>query len=144
MSEMSLLWHEYQRFNELARDITDDVILLQRVRLQLPGFEDVTAAQLAASRVRVAQFLDALTASLCPHETADDSEGMRIPGTLVERIRTANSGSMPRFVSELEVLREDLTSADGRLSDRDMSLLDGLTSSVSQETSRVFSRLLRK
>ena len=52
MSEMSLLWHEYRRFNELARDITDDVILLQRVRLCLPGHETVTPEQVETSRMR--------------------------------------------------------------------------------------------
>jgi hypothetical protein len=144
MSEMSLLWHEYQRFNELARDSTDDVILLQRVRLRLPGYEDVTSEQREASRKRLEQFVDALAANLNPNPKFGQNDELRLPGTLVERIRNANSGPLPRFLTDLSTLREDLADGDGVLSDRDMVLLESLTNSVNQETSRVFNRLWRK
>jgi hypothetical protein len=144
MSEMSLLWHEYQRFNELARDITDDVILLQRVRLRLPGYEVVTPEQREASRCRLEQFVHTLTANLNPDQKPGEKEELRLPGTLVERIRNANSGPLPRFLTELSTLREHLANGEGALSDRDMALLESLTNSVNQETSRVFNRLWRK
>lgn len=144
MSEMSLLWHEYQRFNELARDITEDVILLQRMRLRLPGFEEVTEEQRESTRKRLEQFVDTLTMNLSSDQKSSAKEEFRLPGALVERIRNANSGPLPRFQTELSAMREHLANGDGALSDRDMEILESLTNSVNQETSRVFNRLWRK
>jgi hypothetical protein len=144
MSEMSLLWHEYRRFNDLARDITDDVMLLQRVRLHLPGHNLITREQLENSRLRLEQFVAALVTFLQPDQKSRNGEELRLPGTLVERIRKANSGPLPRFMVELNILREHLADGEQPLTDQDMLLLDSLVNSVNQETSRVFNRLWRK
>lgn len=143
MSDMSLLWHEYQRYNDLSRELTEDVILLQRVRLHLPGYEEVTPKQREDSRKRLEQFVDMLAVNLNP-EKAAEIEAILLPGTLVERIRNANSGLLPRFLVELQALREHLAEGESTLTNRDMELLDSLTNNVNQETSRVFNRLWRK
>jgi hypothetical protein len=144
MSEMSLLWHEYQRYNELAREVTEDVILLQRARLRLPGHEAVTEEQRTTGLKRLEEFVGAVTVSLLPGEEKGEPEALRLPGTLVERIRRANSGVLPRFSTELHTLREHLAQGEAALTDQDMHLLESLTTSVNQETSRVFNRLWRK
>ena len=144
MSEMSLLWHEYRRFNDLARDVTDDVILVQRTRMCLPGHEAVTSEQRESSRKRLEQFVETVCANLGPDRQPEETEELRLPGTLVERIRTANSGPLPRFLIELNALRQHLAIGAAALSDQDVALLESLTNSVNQETSRVSNRLWRK
>jgi hypothetical protein len=117
---------------------------LQRVRPGLPGHEDVTPEQREASRKRLEQFVDTLATNLNPPQDGNTEEALRLPGTLVARIRSASSGPLPRFLTELGALRDHLTNDDRALSDTDVALLEGLTNSVNQETSRVFNRLWRR
>ena len=138
MSEMSLLWHEYKRYNDLAREITDDVMLLKRVRLKLPGNESASGDDIHKSREQLVAFVNALTRSLSPSHSSGVASDTLLPGTLVERVRQANSGLFPRFLVEMEALRAHLSESENALAERDLEILDSLSNCVNVETSRVF------
>jgi hypothetical protein len=149
MSDLSVLWHEYERYEDLTRNVTADVTALKRLRFGLPGSETVTAEQRAISRGRLQALVGAIATALSQSANLPQSEkaagaAPRLPGALIEQIRQAHGGMLPRFVEDVLTLRQHLTQGEQDLTSRDIELLDDLSNSVHTETSRVFRRLYRK
>ena len=149
MSDLSVLWHEYERYEDLTRDVTADITALKRLRFGLPGSEDLTAEQRTLSRRRLQALVGAIVTALSQSASAStlvEAEDLapRIPSALIEQIRQAHGGMLPRFVEDVRALHLHLTQGEQELTPRDIELLDDLSNSVHAETSRVFRRLYRK
>lgn len=143
MSDLSVLWHEYERYEDLTRQMTADVIALKRVRYQLPGSHDITGEERRAGTERLRNTVGAIVSALSSSPEGNDAR-LRLPGALVEQIRQTHGGLLPRFVEEVRTLHHHLSQGEEALTERDVALLDDLGNSVHSETSRVFRRLWRK
>ncbi len=149
MSDLSVLWHEYERYEDLTRNVTEDVTNLKRLRFGLPGSETVTVEERVSSRERLQALVGAIAAALSPSTISPHLEESaraipRLPSALIEQIRRTHGGMLPRFVEDVIVLCEHLAHGESSLTARDIELLDDLGNSVHTETSRVFRRLYRK
>lgn len=164
MSDLSLVWHEYERSSQMASELLTDVVALKRTQFKLPGADNITTRDLARSRSRLADFVVAVVEALepafntdslntwSPQENENISGGIKsrstlshfnVPGPLMEHLREANASLMPRYVDNLIDLAQELRSAEA-LSSSQWELLEGLTGHVHQEASRLFRRLCRK
>src|SRR5438874_11463027 len=122
MSEMSLLWHEYKRYNDLARIVTADVMALKRRRHRLPGAETITPTQLDDGRKRLRNFVAEVRSGLEDHRLAPNEADLNLPAALIERVRHANSGLLPRYLQEIHSLHEHLDEDENAVTDRDLLL----------------------
>lgn len=144
MSDVSVLWHEYERYEDLTRSLTADVILLKRTVLHLPGWKTVTKEEYNTTVTRLRTFVSAVVSNLSPEDRNLSPEELEMPGTLIEHIRQVQSGVLPRFIEELRELHQHLNDKERVLTERDLQLLDEISNSVHLETARVFRRLWRK
>ena len=155
MSDLSLVWHEYERNSQLSNQILADVVMLKRTQFGLSGSDKIELTELEASRLRLADFVEVVARDLNPDLDSDDadvlgslqtSDETAMPsasGALLERLRHNNVGTMARYLGELDELAAELQSAQP-LSAAQWELLEELTSHVHQEASRLFRRLWRK
>jgi hypothetical protein len=143
MSDLSVLWHEYERCEDLTRQMTADVIALKRARYQLPGSDELTKEERRASTKRLRDIVGAIAAALSSSPEGNEAR-LWLPGALVEQIRQTHGGLLPRFVEDLRTLHQHLSQGEAALTERDVALLDDLGNSVHTETSRVFQCLWRK
>ena len=166
MSDLSLVWHEYERSSQLSNQILGDVVLLKRTQFGLPGCDKVSEDELRRCHLRLASFVTATVQSLDADsdvkalktwqpEESDEKDHRTalledvnpvvhsVPGPLLEHLREVNAGVMPRYIDNLIELSQELTKGQP-LSPSQWELLEGLSGHVHQESSRLFRRLWRK
>ena len=145
MSDASVLSHEYKTASELSQAITDALIALKKVRLQLPGSEAIAVDELESSRRRLAEIVEALGILLKPGADShlESTAATRVPGALVSRLRRERQGDLDYYLDDLKQLAAHLRQESTRLSERDLDLLDQLAAAADAETSSVFRRLMR-
>jgi hypothetical protein len=145
MSDVSVLSHEYWTASELSKALNNDLITLKKVRLGLPGAEDISTEQVDLSRRR----LEAITLALrCLLDSAgaDCGDGVLtplIPAALVVGIRAKRRGDLPYFLEDLERVAARLTKGTTDLTEADLTILDQLVASADGQRSSVYRRLMR-
>ena len=144
MSDISVLTHEYHRDATFAERLNSAVIVLQKTHLGLLGTEEGKDV-IAESARMLATTIDALIHLLRPELpgglTADLA--VRVPASVVARLRTERSGDLPYYLDDLWSVLERLRTQPGMLGDRDLNVLNHLAAVTDAEASRVFRRLMR-
>ncbi len=147
MSDLGLLSHQYKELAELARQLKHWAVQVRRVYHSLPAPETHEASDLTTAKTelaRVARFLaDVIN---CEDEGAWPKHWLvapPMPTALVERLRDAHAYDRPLYVKQLARLAEHLDQDPEALTDRDMSLLDGIVLAASADANAVFRRLMR-
>ena len=151
MSDISVLWHDYERYQRLAMQVTEDVIALKRQQFDLPGRPRGSALERAeqeeASRAHLRDFVARVIAALAPEDSdlAGENELREpLPQAWIERLRGNVAGVQPRFLSDLRELHERLSQPGAELEPLQIGALESLSGSIHTQTSRVFRRLWRK
>src|SRR5437867_11966399 len=145
MSDMSVLSHEYKTASDLSQSISNALIILKKVRYNLPGGETIDAEQLNDSVHTLAEILTALvnllSASRAHH--VKDTTTVQIPGALVVRLQTERRGDHAYYRDDLSRVAAQLHAEPLQLSNEDLALLDHLAMLADAEASSVFRRLMR-
>ncbi|HZU67012.1 MAG TPA: hypothetical protein VFA09_07005 [Ktedonobacteraceae bacterium] len=145
MSDMSVLSHEYKTASDLSQRISNALIILKKVRYNLPWGETIDAEQLNDSVRTLAEILttlvNLLSASRARH--VKDITTVQIPGALIVRLRTERRGDLAYYLDDLSRVAAQLHSEPLQLSNEDLALLDHLAMLADAEASSVFRRLMR-
>ena len=145
MSEISVLAHEYKTASDLSQALNRSLIMLKRARLNLPGQESVTPADLEASRRDVIEILDTVLAWLRPDRPHELGAGPRrtVSAALVARLREQRRGTLEYYVQDLDQLVRHLRTGVPALTPDDLALLDDLAAAADSEASNIFRRMMR-
>jgi hypothetical protein len=146
MSDVSVLSHEYKTVAELSQALSHALITVKRVRLALPGADNVTSMEFAACKSDLASILEAFASLLDPASTGkiDSAAAARIPGALVERLRTERGGDLQYFIDDLTGAASRLRGTTNGLTEKDIQVIGQLAGTVDSQTSTVYRRLMRK
>ncbi len=146
MSDVSVLSHEYKATSGLSQDINSALIVLKKVRLDLPGACEISPEQVESSRSCLVEILTALERLLTPARASqvDGATAARVPGALVARVQAERRGDLAYYLEDLRRAAAHLRDSVSAVTEADFALLDGLALAVDAETSRVFRRLMRR
>lgn len=144
MSDVSVLSHEYKTASELSQSINQALIVLKKTCLRLPGAEAVTPEELDTSQHQLAEILTALRIHLSgTAKMGGKATSVRIPGSLVSRLRAQRRGDLAYFLADVEQAAARLRQRPGKLTEGDLAVLDQIAAASDAETSSVFRRLMR-
>jgi len=157
MSDLGVLSHHYKASADLARELNQAVVALKKQFYGLIRGQDIPAEQMASHRRLMVSVLDTLLAEFTPGTGSDsepkqtepttqaaDQPRLPIPASIVERIRQAHRGTMPRYVEDLMSTRSRLLQDGQSLNEKDVKLLDELAATAGLDTAEVFRRMWRK
>jgi hypothetical protein len=147
MSDLGLLSHQYKQLAELARQLRHWAVQVRRAYHNLPAPEPDNESGLKTAMTelaRVTRFLGDVIG------LKDEGEWPRhwlaeppVPTVLVERLRDAHAYDQPLYIRQLARLTENLDQGLEALTERDMSLLDGIVLAAGADANAAFRRLMR-
>lgn len=146
MSDVSVLSHEYKRIAELSQAINQSLITLKKAQLGIQGARQIPRQDIDAAAHLLAETAEALVSLLGPTGGRElkGTVVMRVPGELVERIRTVHSGDLVYYLEDLRGAAVRSRQAATALKKDDFLVLDQLAALADAQASRVFRRLMRK
>lgn len=142
MSDVTVLSYEYKTASEFARPMNEALITLKKVALQLPGNESLEHDAVQQSAERLAQNVE-LLAGLLDGTPVDSRDSVRVPRSLVARLRRERGDDLPSYVAELRRLAGCLRRQPREMNDAQLLLLDQLAAEAHGEAAKVFRRLVR-
>lgn len=146
MSDVSVISHEYKKIAELSQAINQSLIVLKKVQLGIQAAQSIPQHDIDVAARLLAETAEALVSLLGPTGGSElkGSVMMRVPGELVERIRTVHRGDLAYYLDDLQKTADRLRKSPIDLKETDFTRLDQLASFADAEASRVFRRLMRK
>ena len=139
MSTATLVATQYETAAELSESLGHAVRDIARAQLRLPGFEQLTPAQLNASRDVLEGILVSLQGAIDPQK-ADRGTPLEIPSALLNWLRGANRGG--GITSEtLQSLRSRMLFVPTKLDGDDFAVIDRLVVIIDAYTAHLYARI---
>jgi hypothetical protein len=146
VSDVSVLSHEYKRALDFAQGINGALIRLKTKSFDLPGAAEIPEEDVVATRRYLAETLAGVVALLTGgsgNAPMPEELKSRVPGALIERLKTSHRGDVSYFAEELLDLTRRLTDSQAEITQNDFALLDQVSAAADATTSTVFRRLVR-
>lgn len=145
MSELGVLSHRYNTLSELSTEINGAVTILKKIYYKLPGMKDLSETQIEDSKDKLFEIMVKIIKNLSPgYDLYDkDIKDIRpLPTSFIERIKDSKKGEIPYYVEDLnEVIKHIKNNVT--FTEKDIVILDELSSIMDVETSTVFRKFWR-
>lgn len=140
MSNLGIITHGYNSLSDLSKEMNNDVIVLKKSFYKLSDSKKITHERVETSKKQLVVLLKYLQKDLIPDPNSTNKS--TLPEMFVNQVRVANRSSLSYYLTDLQKTIHNLQ-GEGKITERDLELLDGLSAMIDTETSRMFRKIWR-
>ncbi len=143
MSTLGALSYRYDLTSTLSEELLYALIAVKKRFYELTGHETISAQTSKEARQSLAAAVNGVLGELAPQKARQDQPARQIWPSIIRLLKKKHQASLERYVEQLQVTQDNLLRPQ-TLTKEDMQRLDEISNAVSDDLTKVFSKMIRR